>query len=256
MPINVNDIKVAFDKAINFPQQGGYTPDAFNVWLRNATYNLFKQRLGIPEQADMASGMPRISYSRTKKIHTDLTPFRKFQNIGLSNYDFLPQSAVPGDFLYETGITFFTVVRVDDKKAQRKLKQCGCTEQNEEPEGEYKKFYGTVELVEEDKWASRANSTIIKRAMYCPFNNGWKLFFPGITPSHIRVEYLKRPATPVWGWQIQNGDIIYNPATSTNVEFDETLITEIVYRMVKEYGLTVDDATDMQVADARIKTGE
>lgn len=61
----------------NVPQQGYISPIKFNQIVNLASYSLFKQRLGYPEQMEMQTAIPRISYHRTSKIHTDLTPFRK-----------------------------------------------------------------------------------------------------------------------------------------------------------------------------------
>ncbi len=256
--INVNDIKKAFDAIVNPAQQGGYSIDMLNIWIRNAYYGLYKQRLGLPEQVDISAGASRIAYARNKKIHTDMTPFRVFKNITLFDYEFIPQASLPTDFYFETGVTFYSIVNVSDTTAQRKLRNCGCKEQDDSTDTlpTYKKFYGTVELVEEDKWASRANSSIIKKAIYCPFNTGWKMYFPEVRPSHIRLEYLKRPNVPKWNYVIMDGVEIYNPVGSIHLEFDEMLITEVVSRMVKEYGQQTDDVMDIQFADQRIKTGE
>lgn len=256
--INVNDIKKAFDVEINYPQQGNYTPETLNIWLRNAYFGLYKQRIGIPEQVELSVGVQRVAYARNKKIHTDMTPFRVFRNVNIADYEFIPSVKLPQDFFFETGVTFYTVVKKDDKVAHRKLRNCGCKQSDDTDDIEemYRKFYGTVELVEEDKWASRANSAIIKKAIYCPFSTGWKVYFPDIKPTHIRIEYLKRPTVPVWNYTVQDGVEAYNPTGSVHLEFDETLISEIVARMVKEYGKNVDDMTAVQFADSKIKTGE
>ena len=75
--INVNQIKQDFDALINAPQQGNYTPEMLNILINNAVESLYKQRLGIPEQADFGTVYSKIAYARTKKIHVDLLPYRK-----------------------------------------------------------------------------------------------------------------------------------------------------------------------------------
>lgn len=253
--INVNDIKKSFDLLINFPQQGGYTPDGLDIWMYNATVGLFKQRLGLPEQMEFQTAVPKIAYARTKKIHDDLKPFRKYRNIVLPNQEFIPNSLLPQDLLFETNLYYTTVIRVDDKKAESQLIECGCTEQVND-KSEYKKFLGEIKLIQEDKWTNRVNSSILKTAIYCPFYDGFKIHFPVGTPTNIRIEYLSLPSRPHWGYTIINGVAVYNSVTSINLEWNETLITEIVARMVKEYGLNVDDSMDIQFANQVIQAGQ
>lgn len=250
-----NDIKKAFDLLINFPQQGSYTPDGLDIWMYNAVIGLYKQRLGLPEQMEFQTAVPKIAYARTKKIHDDLKPYRKFKNIALPNQEFLSNSLLPADLLFETNLYYTTVIRIDDKRSENQLRGCGCTEQvTDVPE--YKKFLGEIKLVQEDKWTNRVNSPILKTAIYCPFADGFKLYFPIGTVTNIRIEYLEAPKRPHWGYTLVNDVPVYDPATSVNVAFNETLITEIVARMVKEYGLNVDDSMDIQFANQVIQQGQ
>lgn len=74
---NINEIMLDFDALINYAQQGNLTPQVRNIFVNNAVESLYKQRLGLPEQYDFTTAVPKIAYARTKKIHTDLTPYRK-----------------------------------------------------------------------------------------------------------------------------------------------------------------------------------
>ena len=254
--ININDIKIGFDALINYTQQGNYTPEFLNTLINNAVESLYKQRLGIPEQAEFGSAIPKIAYARTKKIHNDLLPFRKRKIIALSDEYFLEKSFLPSDLYYETSVKYYTVIKNTDTSTVNKLSQCGCRQTNDtETKYNYVKYVGTIELIEEDKWASRVNSTIIKRAIYLSFNDGWKLNFPIKKPSYIEIEYLKRPTKAVWAFTVVNDVEVYDPANSVNVEFDDMLRGEIVARMVKEYGKYTDDPNSVQYGQNNINSG-
>lgn len=254
--INVNQIKQDFDALINAPQQGNYTPEMLNILINNAVESLYKQRLGIPEQADFGTAIPKIAYARTKKIHVDLLPYRKSKKVIISDAEFIPVADLPEDLYYETGVKYYTVVKMDDGKSIAELNRCKCSPVADEvATPEYKKFVGTMELVEEDKWASRVNSTIIKKAIYLSFNDGWKLNFPIKKPSYIEIEYLKRPTKAIWAFTVVNDVEVYDAANSVNVEFDDMLRGEIVARMVKEYGKYTDDPNSVQYGQNNINTG-
>lgn len=260
MPTNINDIKQAFDSIINYPQQGNYTIDMLNILINNAVESLYKQRLGLPEQYEFSTAIPKIAYARTKKIHTDLKPYRKFANVVITDSEFIDGTAFPTDIYYEVAVRYFTTIKVTDTETANKLKNCGCSKientDNDAVQSKYVKFVGTLELVEEDKWANRVNSSLIKQAIYLPYYNGWQIHFPITTPSYIRIDYLKRPVKAKWNYTIQNDVEVYNPIGSVDVEFDDMLRSEIVARMVKEYSQYNDDNMDMQFAQNRIQTGE
>ena len=254
---NVNDIKKDFDVLINAAQQGNYTPDMLNIIINIAVEGLFKQRLGLPEQYDIQQAISKIAYARTQKIHTDLLPYRKFKKVILTSNEFIFSDLLPTDLYYQTSVKYYTNVKVSDDDIKRKLKNCGCSEvEDDDTLPAYKKYVGTLDLVEEDKWAYRANSSFIKKPMYLPFNNGWKINFPLTKPSYIEIEYLKRPLKAKWNWEVVNDVEVYNPVGSVHVEFDDMLRSEIVARMVKAYGLYSDDTMDVQFANQTIQTGQ
>lgn len=257
---NVNDIKNDFDVLINAAQQGNYTPEVLNILINNAVEGLYKQRLGLPEQYDMQQAIPKIAYARTEKIHTDLLPFRKRKRVVLTSSEFIDTTLLPSDLYYQTSVKYYTTIRVNDTDAARKLNMCGCHAVEEDTDEVYKyvKYVGTLDLVEEDKWATRANSRLIKKPMYLPFYDGWKIHFPVLKPSYIEIEYLKRPTRAKWNWifdDIQEIEV-YNPVGSIHVEFDDMLRGEVVARMLKQYGIYTDDNKSIQVGQQLIEKGE
>jgi len=106
-----------FDALINYAQQGNITPEVRNIFMNNAVESLYKQRLGLPEQYDMATSVAKIAYARTKKIHVDLLPYRKREKVIISDAEFIPAADLPADLYYETGVKYYTVVKMDDGKS-------------------------------------------------------------------------------------------------------------------------------------------
>jgi len=244
---NVNDIMLDFDALINYAQQGNITPAVRNIFVNNAVESLYKQRLGLPEQADLGTAIPKIAYARTKKIHTDLLPYRKREKVIITDAEFIPASDLPKDLYYETGVKYYTVIKTEDSDCHKKLNMCGCKQvEDKSITSAYIKYVGTLELIEEDKWAARANSTIIKKGMYLPFADGWKLNFFVKKPSYIEIEYLKRPTKAVWAFTVVDDVEVYDEANSVNVEFDDMLRGEIVARMQIEYGEYTNDPNSYQ----------
>lgn len=81
---------------------------------------------------------------------------------------------------------------------------------------------------------------------------GFQLF-----PQNAQVgfyNYLRRPATPVLGYTQSGRTITYNPVTSTQLEFTDVYINNIIARALKFYGINMAEQDIAQFA--QIQTQE
>lgn len=255
--IDVNELLIKFYFAANVPQQGFISPTQVNQIINLASDSLFKQRLGYPEQAEFQTAIPKVSYHRTSKIHTDLNPFRIKKDIPITANK-IASSVLPNDLHIITNIRFDTFIQDKDIRTKKILKKCGCQEcEVEKKKGvSYRKMSGDVDLVEEDKWANRISSSIIKSACYCPYADGIEFYFPIKGVRSITMSYLKRPSDANWDYTIVNGVPKYNPTGSKHLEWDSILTDEIISRMVKIYSKSVSDNFGLQYSQSKITNGE
>jgi len=253
--ININDLHKRFIFLANETQQGYVSPEQTDELAKYASFGLYKQRLGFPEQMEFQTATPKIAYARTKKIHTDLEPFRKVVTLSVVN-DKINASLLPKD-IYITNIRYKTIAEEKNLHLQRKLKNCGCKPASAEVQyPNYITYIGDVELIEEDKWSNRVNSTIIKQAIYCTYADFIQFHFPLGNSSEVEIHYLDRPTTPKWNYNIIDDEPVYNPIGSIHLEWSELLIDEIASRMLKEYSKYNSDQLGLQHAQNKIANGE
>jgi hypothetical protein len=81
---------------------------------------------------------------------------------------------------------------------------------------------------------------------------GFRLY-PAATQSGF-YNYLKRPATPVLGYTQSGRTITYNPGTSTQLEFTDVYINNIISRALKFWGINMAEQDIQQFA--QIQTQE
>ena len=81
---------------------------------------------------------------------------------------------------------------------------------------------------------------------------GFRLY-PAATQSGF-YNYLKRPATPVLGYTQSGRTITYNPVTSTQLEFTDVYINNIISRALKFWGINMAEQDIQQFA--QIQTQE
>lgn len=72
-----------------------------------------------------------------------------------------------------------------------------------------------------------------------------------ISPQSVQIgfyNYLRRPASPVFGYTQSGRTITYNPATSTQLEFTDVYINNIISRALKFWGINMAEGDIQQFA--------
>lgn len=72
-----------------------------------------------------------------------------------------------------------------------------------------------------------------------------------IFPQSVQIgfyNYLKRPASPVFGYTQSGRTITYNPNTSTQLEFTDVYINNIISRALKFWGINMAEGDIQQFA--------
>lgn len=72
-------------------------------------------------------------------------------------------------------------------------------------------------------------------------------------PMAGEVYYLRRPVVPVFGYTASGRVITYNPSTSTQMEWAESDLNEIMIRAIGFLGISVDDETITQYSEVKSK---
>lgn len=116
--------------------------------------------------------------------------------------------------------------------------------------------YAPVKLINEDERANRLNSQIDPVTTTSPIGEQVSprtfLLYPA-GQYNGNVTYLRRPVKPVFGYSvISQRVIVYNPSTSTQLEWRETEIIPLLLKGLQSIGINLSD-TEIQNY-AQIKT--
>ena len=115
--------------------------------------------------------------------------------------------------------------------------------------------YYPVDLVNEDTRAQRLNSQIDPVTITSPIGEQtaprtFRLYPIGVYNGN--VTYLRRPIKPVFGYSVISGRIIvYDPNTSTQLEFRETEIPSIIIKALSSIGINIGSQEVMQWSDIK-----
>ena len=115
--------------------------------------------------------------------------------------------------------------------------------------------YYPVDLVNEDTRAQRLNSQIDPVTITNPIGEQtaprtFRLYPIGVYNGN--VTYLRRPIKPVFGYSVISGRIIvYDPNTSTQLEWRETEIPSIIIKALSSIGINIGSQEVMQWSEIK-----
>lgn len=99
-----------------------------------------------------------------------------------------------------------------------------------------------VTIVPESEWFSVINDSIAPPSTSRPYiaiRNQVQVVPSSVTP--IKLYYLKKPATMVFGYTVNDDDYIYNSGTSTQCDWPEDSHADIIRRACVYLGINLSD---------------
>jgi hypothetical protein len=175
--------------------------ERFNLLLKLANYDYFKQWCGLPEQ--WQPGHPvtsrgwQIAEQNTEALKTFIVPFQNYV------VDSNGQLSYPNDFVHLTRIGFYNSVTSRQRP---------------------------VEILTDQQADERLGNYITDPALEYPiviYQNTYFQFYP-ITLLNISMSYLRLPITPIYVLKQENDIDVYDPDNSTELEWPEQYHPDII----------------------------
>ncbi len=169
-------------------------------------------------------------YATSQLVKDSLVPFRRI-------WDFTPSDTISG-YIVVPDLTYLDLLDLQITFAISN-----------------RTMYYPVEMINEDERANRLNSQIDPVTVTGPVGEQtaprYFRMYPlsGYTGT---VTYLRRPVKPVFGYSTVSGRIIvYDPATSTQLEWKETDINQIILKALEIAGVNLSAAELAQFAEQK-----
>lgn len=210
----------------NTVQSGRVTPDRFNLMWNRAERQLFTEKYGNPKEYKTGRPIPGQVYEQTQKISDDLRPFKTRSVVMPSSNGHIQ---LPPDYAHLTYLNYFK------------------SKEEEKP----------IDILVDDKWASRTSSNLIPTGKY-PIAN--------LRSDHIKVVpittrvilgYLRYPSAVAWGYTISGttGRPVYDPANSIDSEFPDELHNDIVIKICSYLGISLSKQELAQYTEIKNRDG-
>jgi hypothetical protein len=197
-----------------------------NFWYNKSTGAWFTidELMEVIDRGQMAlynDYQPKASTSQ--RIKDALAPFRETLN-------FTPADTVGGVLTVPTDRNYLNLLDLSIRYA---ISGRGITKQV------------PLAILNEDERADRLNSQIDPVAITSPIAEqigtaSWQLYPE--SQYFGKVTFYRRPVKPVYGYSVISGRVIvYNPDTSTQLEWQETQITEVLLKALASVGINLSD---------------
>ncbi|MGL5135151.1 MAG: hypothetical protein ACRC78_21680 [Planktothrix sp.] len=198
-----------------------FKPTDIDLALKAAQETFVMERLGNPAQYQPNGQVARNGYPGAQKIHNDLRLLVVNASLAINGSGI---STIPADFLYHIGFV------ANSKEVE------------------------TLDLSEFEK--RRFSSLLAPSVDYpiaCYYNTTIQ-FYP-ITITNITINYLKKPATPVFAYTYTNSRPVYNSGGSTQLDFPDNCHNEIIVRAMQILGINTKDVPLIQYSEQKEQIG-
>lgn len=230
--MDINDIHRVILFILDKEQNGFVSHGEIDDQLDRAQMILFNSYFNNPKLP--ASAQPQV-YSENQRIHDSLSPFK--DKYTFTNVD-TPSGVLqlPQNFMHLLGM--YTTVFSN---------QLG------------RNIYSAVQVLNEEEIIQRLESQVIPVGTDDPICIMNKLnriqLFPETAQSGA-VYYLRRPVKPVFGYTESGRVITYNAGTSTQLEWKESDLQNIIVNALSYLGVNLSSQEVIQYAEAKIQQGQ
>jgi hypothetical protein len=230
--MNINDIHNVILFYLNKEQQGFVTHGEIDLVLDRAQMVLFDQYHTNPK---LPARTQAALYGESQRIDDALSPFKSKY---VFNSGATPSGVVtlPNDYMHL--ISLYTTV------------YNGTLGRN---------VYSAVQVMSEDELIERLESQVIPVSADDPvaiMNSQNRIQLFPESPATGGVYYFRRPVPPVFGYTQSGRNITYNSGTSTQLEWREMDINNIIVIALQFYGLNMTSQEIMQFGQVKEAQGQ
>ena len=175
-------------------------PAEYNFAMTAAQKDYFDFLIGLVQGFQNGRPVPRIGVGMSLKIDAALAPFKVNESL---------LTVTSNIAAYPTGFNYLALMTDSNGKK--------------------------IEWIADNKLPGRLNSKIdppsdTGKGWYTIATTGWKIYPTGTIPT-VLITYYKSPVDIVWGFTLDgNGRPVYNQVTSTNPQFSDVEMDEVLAR--------------------------
>lgn len=216
MAVSVDTVYQRVLAILNKEQRGYVTPQEFNLFANQAQMDIFEQYFYDINQFGRLHGNDTEYSDMLNILNEKINIFEKNGSMTYSsNY-----WSEPSD-LYRMGTIIYNSIEAERINANEYL-------------------YIN---------ASPLTKPTNDRPIFVASSSGYKVYGANELTSGVSCNYIKKPATVVWGYNTVSGQALYNSSSSTDFELHISEETELVFKILQLAGLSIKELQVYQVGN-------
>ena len=215
MSVSVDTVYQRVLSILNKEQRGYVTPQEFNLFANQAQLDLFEQYFYDINQFGRLNGNSTEYSDMLTILNEKINIFETTASAVYSTDHF----DLPSD-LYRLGTIIYNNIEVERVNANEFL------------------YINSAPL-------TKPKNT---RPIYVANQNGFKAYGDSELTSGVKCNYIRKPATVKWGYNIVLDNALYNSSTSVDFELHPSEETELVIKVLELAGISTRELQLYQVA--------
>jgi len=215
MSVSVDTVYQRVLSILNKEQRGYVTPQEFNLFANQAQLDLFEQYFYDINQFGRLNGNSTEYSDMLTILNEKINIFETTADAVYSTDHF----DLPSD-LYRLGTIIYNNIEVERVNANEFL------------------YINSAPL-------TKPKDT---RPIYVANQNGFKAYGDSELTSGVKCNYIRKPATVKWGYNIVLDNALYNSSTSVDFELHPSEETELVIKVLELAGISTRELQLYQVA--------
>jgi hypothetical protein len=221
MAVSIDTVYQKVLAILNKEQRGYVTPQEFNLFANRAQLDLFEQYFYDINQFGRMHGNDTEYSDMLNILNEKINIFETTASLTYNTNHFdLPAN------MYRLGTIIYSNTTTDNFGVQ-------TTEQIE------------AERINKNELLYINSSPLTKpintRPIFTSDTNGLNVYGASELITNVSCNYIKKPATPNWAYQIVFGEPLYDAANSVNFELHPSDETELVTKILESAGLLIKD---------------
>lgn len=267
--ISTNEVYQYIEFLSRKAQSGGtFTPNEFNLVLPRVVNDIFRKYYGVPEEYQVGHPEPHIGADNTQLVRDYLSTFKALKTHNVTDGKF-PN---PADYVHKSSarVVAFTNETISEEKLLQQAcncdHDCDCKNDVDTPTIQQSKSkptkvarqqYYPVTFMSDEQFNWCMNS--IKRFPSLQFpiarmQSGYIEIAPSAVGT-VELSYYRTPIKPFWNSISVNGQTVYTPNGSTNIELPDVCGTEVVLAMLSKLGISIREEQLINWADRTRQKG-
>ncbi len=236
MAYTINDIKNIVQTIANKQERGRIRPDDFNAACAFVNAQLVTEYLGLTEEYRPGQPVASLGPEITRRMKMVTFPITGRAEVEFNGDGLAP---FPPNHIYPISCRSTLVLQSVPNLRTRVI---------------------VYDIVDDSRASQRLASSISGPTPDHPIleitANGLQRHPKAFGINKATLVFMRYPVRPFWNHTITNGRDVYNPVGSTQFEWPDLSLPQIVGRVLKNMGINFRDADIVGIANQQIQTGK